>query len=273
MALKLPALVQFAFATVFFIIYMSLYARLRAIGAATDTPAGWGLTGAVLGLIVSVVGCVLMAMSDIHKMIPVKIALGALVGIVIWFVGGGVGFLALSIDTGFADSMVKACLAMGVIASAIFYGAYIVSNRVKEIKTPKIPALVAFVVAAVFALIALGLAAKTRSDGGSGANIPEAFAITGDVLVFVFSLIGGICCVAGVWQEGFVGIILRDTVWGFCFIGLWLIGAYCGLASTLVTINLVIDRFKAEFAFHVLTALATIVAVVVSSALGHEESS
>lgn len=125
----------------------------------------------------------------------------------------------------------------------------------------------------MFALIALGLAAKTRADGGSAVNIPEAFAITGatalrrsglclhshldGVLVFVFALIGGLSCVAGVWQEGFMGLILRDTVpsstvglserrqvWGFCFIGLWLIGAYCGLASTLVTINLVLDRFK-----------------------------
>jgi hypothetical protein len=37
----------------------------------------------------------------------------------------------------------------------------------------------------------------------------------GDVLVFVFALIGAICCVAGVWQEGFAGIILRDTVRSF----------------------------------------------------------
>jgi len=269
---RIVAIGAFGSAAFFYLIYMALWARITNIYIITQATAGWGLTGAVLGLVTSGVGVLLMFVEGLYKNAFIKLGLGALVCISFWFTGGGVGLLASFVSAGANDGLINGCLTMGVIASLCICVGFIASVFAKTtgLKTPAIPGMAAYAVVAVFALVGLGLSAKTRSDLGTGINFPEAFALAGDTLLIIFSSLGAVALIANLWQpEGTVGQFLRDTVWGFCFFGLWLVGAYCGLTSIFVTT--VISRVQAEFAMHVIAALAASVAISLSAALGHEE--
>jgi hypothetical protein len=267
--------ILFLLAFACYVVYLAMYARLFAVDVATRLPTGWGLSGAGLGVVVAAFGLLVMVIHALHKYQVIRIILAVFISIAVWLTGGGVSFLANAIHTGNADNIVKTGLSFGVAGSAFLMFGYIFSVIEKKEKNPTgesgdrraTRALGVFECIFAMALfaVALGLAADSRRKFGVGLNIPYAFALAGDSVSIVGWLLAAIFIAWGIWQASTIGKFVRPVILFFWMSGLWLVGAYCGLASA--TILDVGSRLKTEFAFHVAASGIALFGIIITSAL------
>jgi len=257
--------------------YVGLYARLFVHGIMTSLTAGWGLSGACLGVVVAAAGVIIMAIHVLHRYQIVRVLLAFFIAITVWLTGGGVSFLANAIHTGVDpySGLIKACLAVGVAGAAFLIFGYIVSLLEKKEKNAtgesgdRVSTRALGVFECIFALVlfcvALGLAATSRHDLGSGSNVPYAVALAGDATSIVGWFLAAVFVAAGVWQASKIGKFVRPVILFLWLAGLFLVGFYCGLTSA--TIWSLSNRYKAEFAFHVAASGIAAFGVIIVSAL------
>jgi hypothetical protein len=275
--MKWFSILLFLLAMLCYAVYVAMYARLKVLDITTNLVTGWGLSGACLGVVVALVGLIIMLVHALHRYQIVRILLAFFISITVWLTGGGVAFLANGIHTGFSDhiNLIRTGLAFGVAGSAFLIFGYIVSIIEKKEKNATgesgdrkaTRALGVFecIFALVLFCVAIGLAAKSRNDFGSGSNIPYAFALAGDATSIVGWLLAAIFVAFGVWQASKIGKFVRPVIVFLWLAGLWLVGAYCSLVSADIW-NLS-NRLKAEFAFHVAASGIAMFGVIIVSAL------